>query len=93
MAKTFQERAKELRSNGLTIPDIVKKLKEEGFKTSRGTPPSKATIANSFRGLRAAKRGKKPELLQLPVAPTSRTVALLLVPADKLQEVLEEVYK
>ena len=93
MAKTFQERAKELRDKGLTVNDIVKTLKEEGFKTSRGTPPSKATIANSFRTLRARKRGQKTELLQLPIAPTSRTVALLLVPADKLQDVLDEVYK
>lgn len=89
MAKTFQERAKELRAEGLSVDDIVKQLKQEGYKTSRGSAPAKATVQNVFR---PGRRGRKTELLQLPIA-TSRTVALLLVPADKLQEVLEEVYK
>lgn len=82
---TLQERAKELKANGLSLRAITKQLKQEGYKTSRGTPPSPFTVSKMLKK-------QQVRLVEFDI-PSPRTVALLLVPADRLQETLDEVYR
>ncbi|MCW4020578.1 MAG: hypothetical protein NWF14_05055 [Candidatus Bathyarchaeota archaeon] len=49
--RAIVSRARELKRQGLTIDAVAQRLKDEGWKTQKGSSPDRSTVAKYTRGL------------------------------------------
>jgi hypothetical protein len=51
MMRPIMIRARDLKRQGMTIDQVATILKEEGWKTQKGSHPDRSTVAKYTRGL------------------------------------------